>query len=129
ATDRKSRVQARHRILEAQRDLAAADAAQCAVALTDQVFALEDRAAAADTSVPREEPEDGQRRHALPAARLADDAERLTARDVERDPVHRVDDPAPRRELDAQVLDAQERVTFGHAASGRAPRAGRRRSG
>ena len=86
--------------------------------------------AAGDAAVAGEDPEQCERGDALPAARLADDPERLARRDVEGDPVDGVDEPAARPELDVEVLDGEERLSSHvHAASGREPRAGRRRSG
>ena len=55
-----------------------------------------------------QEAHDRQRGDALAAARLADDPERLVRRELEGDPVDRVDPAGRRRELDPQVLDGQE---------------------
>ena len=55
----------------------------------------------------RQDPEHRERGHALAAARLADDAERLAGRDVERDAVDGVDGAAPRPELHTQVPDRE----------------------
>ena len=54
-------------------------------------------------TVPREDAEHGERRDALAAAGLADEAERLPRRDVERDAVDGVHLPARRLEPDAEV--------------------------
>ena len=127
--DRQHRVQRRHRILEDHRDLPAPNTAQSAVALADQVLALEDGGARLDPAVAGEQTEDRERRDALAATRLADDPKRLAGRDVERDPVDGVHGAAPCREADVQILDGEEGFPrHGHAASDPAPRAGRPRS-
>src|SRR5439155_1116091 len=72
----------------------------------------------------RQDPQNRERGHALAAARLADDPERLAARDVEGDAVDGVHDPTARPELDAQVLHRQQGLSvqtlprsFGSSAS------------
>src|SRR5207248_6881542 len=129
APDRQYRVQARHRVLEDHRDLLAANLAQRGVGEADQVAALEERATARHLAVARKDPEQRERRDALPAARLADEPERLARLDRERDAVDGMDGPARRPEADVQVLDGEQRLSHGSSASGRAPRAGRHRSG
>ena len=71
----------------------------------EQVAAAEHRGALRDAAVPREDPEQRERGDALAAARLAHDPERLAGRDVERDPVDRVDEPSLGAEADVQVVD------------------------
>ena len=131
--DRQHRIQARHRVLEDHRDLAAADPAQLLVGELEQVLPLELRGARGDPAGAGEDPEQGERRDALAAAGLADDPERLARRDVERDPVDGMDRAALGPELDLQVvdLDRSGSASLGtaRAASGRAPRGARRRSG
>ena len=107
--DRQHRVQARHRILEDHRDLLAPNAAPRALGEADQLPPLELDASGGDPGRPREDPHRRQRRDALPAARLADEPERLARADVERDAVHRVDEAAARPEADAQVVDREQR--------------------
>ena len=128
--DREHRVERGHRVLEDHRDLAAADRAQLLVVQREQVAAAEHRRAARDATVPREDPEQGERGDALAAARLADDPERLAGSDVERDPVDGVDEPPLGAELDVQVVDDEKRLSsHGLSTLDRAPRAARRRSG
>ena len=73
----------------------------------------------------RQDPEQRERGDALAAARLADDAERLARRDVERDAVDGVDRAALGPELDPQVLDRRAAAhvarprSFGSSASRR----------
>jgi hypothetical protein len=129
-SDRQHGIQRRHRILEDHRDLATADATQRAVALPDEVLPLEQRAAIGDAPVAREQPEDRQRSHALPAAGFANDPERLASGDLESDAVHGVDRSAASRELDAQILHGKKgRLSHELASWDRAPRATRPRSG
>src|SRR6266487_1448083 len=75
--DREHRVQARHRVLEDDRDLPPAYVAKTAVGEAEEVAALEHGAAGRHAAVAGKDPEDGEGGHALSATRLADDAERL----------------------------------------------------
>ncbi len=103
--DREHRVQARHRVLEDHRDLLATNPPELAVGELDEIAAAEESATCGNAAGTREDPEQSEGGHALPAARLADDAERLAGRDVEGDAVDGVDRPARGPELDPQVLD------------------------
>ena len=96
-----------------------------------QVAAVEARRAGRGAPGARQDPEHRERGDALAAARLADDPERLARRDVERDAVDRVDGAALGPELDAAGPRPRAAARSGtaRAASGRAPRAARRRSG
>ena len=130
APDREHRVQARHRILEDHRDLLAAHRAQLRVGELDQVAALEHRAC---------------RRRRVPArGRIPSSASDVTLLPqpdsptipsvspraiVERDAVDGVDRAPRGPELDPQAVDGEQRLSHGRAASGRAPRGARRRSG
>src|SRR5438105_13586810 len=91
--DREERIQRRHRILEDHGDPPAPDPAQLALALAGQVLALEDDAAADDARASRQEPDDGQARRGLAAARLADEPEGFTLVQREAHTVARLDDP------------------------------------
>ena len=113
ATDREHGVQARHRVLEDHRDVAAADLAQRVVGERQEVAALEHRRPARDLAGAREDAEQREGGDALPAARLADDPQRLARGDVERDPVDGIDGAAARPELDVEVLDGEERLAGG----------------
>ena len=83
----------RHRVLEDHRDLAAADLAQLARRRASSRSRPSKMRRAARRRGPARGrmPEQRERRDALAAARLADDAERLARRDVERDAVDGVD--------------------------------------
>src|SRR5207302_2994129 len=72
AEDREERVQRRHRVLEDDRDPAAADPSELALALARQVRALEEDAPAHDAAGPRQEPDDREAGGRLAASRLAD---------------------------------------------------------
>ena len=102
------------------------------VARAQQVAAVEQSPSRATTRPARGRmPEQRERGHALAAARLADDPERLARRDVERDAVDGVDGAAAVQNWTCRSSTASSgsRISHGPAASGRAPRAGRRRSG
>jgi hypothetical protein len=109
--DREDRVQARHRVLEDHRDLLAADRSQLLVREPDQVASLEAGRAGGHPAGASQDPEQGERGDALAAARLAHDPERLARRDVERDAVDGVDDPAAGPEPNLEVLDGEERLS------------------
>ena len=76
--------------------------------------------AAGDAAGRLDQADDGGAGHRLAGAGLADDAEHLARRDVERDVVDRDQRAAPRRELDAQVVGRRGRrsVLVISAASG-----------
>src|SRR4051812_725744 len=123
------RVQARHRVLEDDRDVLAADFAQLALREREQIATLEVRLARGDRRVAGEDPEQRERGDALAATGLADEPERLARGDPERNAVDSVDGATLRVELDSQVIDLQQRVSYGHGASDRELRGVRRRSG
>src|SRR4030095_11971170 len=89
----------------------AADRAQLLRAHPDQVLALPERFAARDRGLAIVQAHDRQAGDSLPAARLADDAERLALLDREADPVDGLDDPVVRPEVRLQFLDVEK----GHA--------------
>ena len=111
--DGEHRVQARHRVLEDHRDVAAADLPQLGVRKLEKVAVLEHRRARGDLAGAREDAEEREGGDALAAAGLADDPECLARRDVERDPVDGVDGSPARPELDVEVLDREERLAAG----------------
>src|SRR5918992_1564053 len=110
SADGQDRVQRGHRVLEDHCDLPATDLPQLRVVELQQVLPAEHGGPARHAPVASEDPEQRERGHALAAARLADDAECLTWGDVEGDAVDRVDQAAPRPELDVEILDRQERL-------------------
>ena len=112
-------VQARHGILKDHPDLLASHAAELSVRHLQEVASCEQRGASSHPSGSREDAQERERRDALPAAGLADDSERLSLPDRERDVIDCIDRPALGRELDAQSVDREERVRHGRAASGR----------
>jgi len=107
APDRQHRIQARHRILEDHRDLPSSQPAHLAVLQLEQVLSVHDRRARLDPAGAGQEPEQRHGGDALAAARLADDPERLPGIDFEGDPVDRVDHPAARPKLHAEVVDCE----------------------
>src|SRR4029453_13097622 len=70
-------------------------------------------AAGHDPAGLRNQPENRQRGHALAAAGLADDRQRLAGAHLEGDIVHRPPDPIVREKMSLQPLDAKERIA-GH---------------
>src|SRR6185437_1484031 len=94
------------------RDLVPADRTQLLRAQPDQVLALPERLAARDRRLAVVQAHDRQAGDALPAARLADDAERLALLDREADPVDGLDDPVVRPEVGLQILDVEKSHTF-----------------
>src|SRR5205814_5988469 len=114
------RVQRRHRVLEDHRDLGAADVAEAALRLRDQVLALVEHLALEARIRPAGEAEDRHRGHALTGAGLADDPEDLAAVEREIDAVDRAYDAVLGRELDLQILDLEE--PLGHSLGGPDPR-------
>jgi len=108
--DRQDRVQARHRVLEDHRDVAPADLAELVVLQLQEVAPLERRRAGDRAARPRQDPQERERGHALAAAGLPDDPERLARRDVEGDAVDGVDRPPARPELDLEALDGEKRL-------------------
>ena len=113
--DRQDGIEAGHRVLEDHRDLAPADLPELAVGELQEVTSLERRASSGHGAGAWEDAEQRQRRHALAAAGLAHDAQRLAGRDLEGDPVHGVHGAASSPELDLHVLDREERLALvGH---------------
>ena len=107
---REDRVQVGHRVLEDHRDLHPAEGAEPRLAGRDQVLAAVEDAPGGDAGRRGgQQAEDALRGHRLAAARLADDAERFARREIEAHPVERAVCPVEGVELQAQVLDRQER--------------------
>ncbi len=127
--DLQHRVERGHRILEDDRHVVAAHAAQLLLRQLQEVAALEDRLAARDLAGRyRDEPEDRHRANALAGSRLADDAEGLSRIDVVGDAIHRPDDSVVGRELDREIADRKNRIRHERGAElGRGRRADRRR--
>ena len=92
--DGERRVQAGERVLEDEPDLLAAQLADAVVVELEDVDPVEDDRAGDDPARRvRDEPGDRERGHALAAAGLADEAERLAVLHVEADVVDRLHDP------------------------------------
>src|SRR5262249_22226818 len=112
-----------HRLLEDHRDLGAADRADLAalrvqVGQPDRrggaVLALvEDDLAADDLTRVGDDAQNRLGGHALAAARLADDAERLAATDVESDAVERLDRALAQEEVSLDVAELDEWLGHG----------------
>ena len=126
-SDRQHGIERRHRVLEDHRDLTPADPAENAIRLPKKIAAGEHGLAATHTAISRQKAEYRKRCDALPAAGLSDDAQRLARRDLEVDPVDGVHRASPRRELDAQIVHGEQRLSSGHATWDRALREARPR--
>ena len=108
--DREHRVQRAHRVLQDHGDLAAADALHLALALREEIVAVEQDLAADDARRrPRREPHQAQARHALAGAGLADEPERLALAHGERHAVHGLDRAPARDEVRAQLANVDDR--------------------
>ena len=108
--DRHDRVERGHRLLEDHRDLVAADAAHLLLRKAGEILAAIEQLAADDAAgALGEQPDDRERGHALAAAGLADQPERLAILDVEGDAVDRAHLAVAGEEGGAQVVDPQER--------------------
>jgi hypothetical protein len=106
--DPEHRVQRGHRLLEDERNLAAADLPELRARRAEQLLAVE-LDAARDRRGLREQPQDRERGHAFPAAGLADDPQHLTLGELERHPVDRVNGPFVAVEADREVPDLEQR--------------------
>ena len=106
--DRQDRVQASHRVLEDHCDLPATQPPESPIVQLQQVLAPKPRSARVDPTRPWEQAEERECCHALAAAGLADDPERLPGGDLERDPVDGVHGPSARPEVDAQILNREQ---------------------
>ena len=108
--DRQDRVEAGHRVLEDHRDLLAPQLPHVALRQGHEIQPVERDGAALD--VPRglwQQPHERQIGHALAAARLADETERLAGLEVERHPVDGEDRAFMGPEADDQVPDLEKR--------------------
>src|SRR5262249_35773336 len=111
-----------HRVLQDHRDPSAADPLHLALALLEQIVAVEAHAPAHDArSRPRHQPEHRQARHALARARLADEAERLALAAGERDAVDRLDGAPTGDDMGPEVLDLDDRRAHARRRSAASP--------
>ena len=109
------RVEARHRLLEDEADVVAADAAQgAAVGGQHLVAAVADRAG--DLGVLGQEADGGERGDRLAGAALADDGQGLAGVEIEADAADRLGGVAALDEGDAEVADGEERLGEGELA-------------
>ena len=112
---RVDRVERGHRLLEDHRDRVAADVPHLLVGHREEVAAREPDRALDDPAGPLDEPHDRERRDALAAPGLADDAQGLAVADPEADPVDGLDHAVLGEEVGPQVLDGEEIPTVGAA--------------
>ncbi len=102
-------VEAGHRVLEDHRDVAAADLPHVALRQRREIEPVEHDGSALDPAGRlRQQPHDREVRHALAAARLADEPEPLAGLHLERHAVDGVDRSLVRAEPDDEVIDREE---------------------
>ena len=108
--DGEARIERGHRLLEDHRQPVAAQVAQGLVGHLEQIEAVEPDRAGDLGRVFRQQPHDGERRHALAAAGFADQAERRAVGDAEVDAIDRVGGAAVVAvKDDPQALDFDQR--------------------
>src|SRR5664279_4401307 len=107
--DRVQRIERGERVLEDRADRAAADLPHLLVGQIVDAPALEADLAASDPAGRVEQADDRRARQRLARARLADDAEDLAGRDVERHVVERNQTAAPAGKLDTQPANLEQR--------------------
>ncbi len=105
--DGSDRVEGRHGFLEDHGHAPAAQATKLLFAQLQQVTALQGHPAAG-TRRRRQQAHDGQRRHGLAAAGLADQAQALAGLQAQRDLAQDLCPTLGRRDLDAELLDLEQ---------------------
>jgi hypothetical protein len=101
------RVQARGRFLEDHGHTPTAHSAHARFGQCERVLAVEFDTTGGDAPAFRQQPHQRQRRHALAAARFADQRKGLAAVDGQAQRVDGPDEPAVAVKLDGQILDVQ----------------------
>ena len=96
----------RHRLLEDERNLGAADLLHLPLLQREEIASLEHDPAARDPARPLHEPENGERRHRFSAPRLADQAQGLARVHVEADVNDGRGNTTSQVEYGRQVLNA-----------------------
>ncbi len=120
---RDDRVERAHRILEDHRDVAAANVAQLVLRQRSHVHSVERDGSGDVAAALGQQSHDRERRDALAAARLSDQADRLSRVDVEGHTVDCPDiTPPAAAEDDLEVPDLQQAHAVTAGTSGRAPR-------
>ena len=123
------RVERGHRLLEDHADAVAADAAHVAVALADELLALE-ADAAADFGVFRQQAHERHHGHRLAAAGFADQAEGRAGFERKAHVAHRIGRAAMGLQPHVQVVDFEQRHFISSSpGADRTGRAGRRPAG
>jgi hypothetical protein len=102
------RIERGARILEDHRDFAAAQIAHLVFARGLDVDAGKYHRALGDLAGAVENPHHRIGRHRFAGTGLADNAERLALGDADVDVLHRLDDAAPGREFDGEIIDVEK---------------------
>ena len=105
--DGQHRIQGRHRLLKDHGDPVPPNPADGTLAQLQQILAVEEDTSAVDGSRIAEQAQDGQSRHALARAALADDGEGFAGTHLQRDALHGAHDAPVRTKGDRQVLDCE----------------------
>jgi hypothetical protein len=109
--DGQDRIQGRHRVLKDHGDVIATDGTNLLIRHAQDVIAIEEDLARHDlTGRARDEAHDRQTGHALAAARLPDDAERLPGHHMERNVINGLDDAVLSLELCLQAANFEDRT-------------------
>ena len=107
--DRKNGIERRHRLLEDHRDAVASNVADLFVAQGDDVPSLElDVASGLDDSRRLDQAKNRESGDGFSAARLADDADRLSCTDVERHAIHGARDARLSVEPGPEIANGEE---------------------
>ena len=109
-TDAEHRIEAGHRILQDDRNAAAADLPHLSFGFPEQIVSVEADRAACDPGVGlRHQPQNGQRGHGFAAARLADDTETSPGIQLETDAVDGLVDAAAAVQMGPEIFDFEQR--------------------
>ena len=106
--DREHRIERRHWLLEDHAHAGAAHGAHLVLGEREQIAAVEPHVAADDAAGRRHQAHERQRRHALAAARLADQAEDAPGFERERHAVDGPRTPGVQLEVGAQIFDLEQ---------------------
>ena len=119
SADAEDGIEARQRVLEHHADAPAADGAHAGEGQGVDALAGEPHLAAGNASGRLDQPDDGGAGHRLAGPGFADHAQHLARRYVEREVVDGDEARPPRRELDAQIADAEDGCGHAGGTSGR----------
>src|ERR1043165_1371961 len=108
------RIERRHRILKDHRDVITAHLAHLGLREFKQVFAVKKDFAIDDLSGRRDQSHDGERRHGLPATRLANKSQQLAAIEIKANAVNRTHQSGASRKMRLKISNFEQ---VGHRRS------------